>query len=253
MAHLTYPQARLILIWTVGLSYLLMALLHFDWRSFISYIDDRPRLASLLAFAYGTLFFQLLLLPAWFVVWGDSVRACAIIFSYATLCLCSSILGALYPALGTYVSYGVEIGDLTNINAKYGYFFLDQFHAVRDQSEYLFRLDHAKGIVTFPSVHAGAAALCAWAAWGSRILRFPLLGLNIVMAVSAITHANHYLIDVVAGIGITGLSISVATAVFWRPTGDRSAVVAVAQWLRAAFGARHVSVASSAPRASVSD
>ena len=195
--------------------------LAFDWRHFIAYVDQRPWLAILLAYAYTSFFFQLILLPIYLSLTGKVVRAYALIFCYTLLCLLSCVVSIWYPALGTYVVYGVDMAELANINAKFGYFFLEQFHAVRDQTEFVLNFDHTAGILTFPSVHAGVAGLCAWAAWDSRLLRFPILLLNMAMAASAISHANHYLVDVVAGLGIAGLTVSLATALFYRPVRQR--------------------------------
>ena len=227
--------------------------LHFDWWSFITYVDHRLRLARMLGLAYGSFSIQYFLLPMWLAISGSGVRACALLFSYALLCLFSTILGAWYPALGTYVAYGVGNGDLANINAKFGFFFLDQFHAVRDQHEFALRIGQAAGIVTFPSVHAGVAGLCAWAAWDSRVLRYPLLVLNILMATSAVSHANHYLVDVIAGLGIAALTISIATSLFYRASAAGSFVSAGAEMLRLALAGQRRAITPAGSPAAVSD
>jgi len=192
------------------------AALGFDWHAFIAFVDARPWLADFLAFSYSSFYLQLLFLPVVLSLFGRSRQACAMVFAYCVLCLISSVVCIWYPALGTYVVYGVAAEELAAINAKFGFFFLDQFHAVRQAGHFNLTLDEAAGIVTFPSVHAGVAALCAWASWSLRWIRFPMLALNVGMAAAAVSHANHYLIDVVAGVGIAGISASLATAMFYR-------------------------------------
>ena len=199
--------------------------LGFDWRWFIGLVDRHAWLAEALATAYSSFFYQLLLLPVYFALSGKGARASAIIFGYTLLCLVSSIVSIWYPAHGTYLVYGVAAGDLANINPKFGFFFLEQFEAVRSQTDFVLKLDNVAGLLTFPSVHAGVAALCAWAAWDSRLLRYPFLVLNIGMATAAVSHANHYLIDVVAGLGLAGVTISLTSALFYRPTSTRRSVV----------------------------
>jgi membrane-associated phospholipid phosphatase len=66
------------------------------------------------------------------------------------------------------------------------------------------------GYVTFPSYHAAAACLFAWAAWQVRWLRWPGLILNLLMAASTIPAGGHYLIDVVGGIAIALVSARLA-------------------------------------------
>lgn len=138
------------------------AALGFDWPSFIALVDASPMLAWLLAEAYSSFHLQLLFLPILLVIFRHAQRAYAMIFAYYVLCIISSVISIWYPALGTYVVYGVAAESLSNINAKFGYFFLEEFHAVREAGPFVMRLDESAGILTFPSVHAGVAVLCAW-------------------------------------------------------------------------------------------
>lgn len=190
-------------------------MLGFDWHGFVAFIDSRPTLAWLLALAYSSFFFQLLLLPVYFSLFRNAARAYAIVFGYTLLCIISCVISVFFPALGAFAFHGIEQADLAAINIKFAYFFLEQFHGVREQSEFVLNFTDSAGILTFPSVHAGVAVLCAWAAWQSCLLRYPLLALNIAMAVSAISHGSHYLVDILAGIVVAVLAILVTRRVFY--------------------------------------
>jgi membrane-associated phospholipid phosphatase len=71
--------------------------------------------------------------------------------------------------------------------------------------------------MTFPSVHAALAVLFAWSLWDWKLLgyralpllRYPALVWNILVAISAFIIANHYVIDVIAGIAVGAVSIGV--------------------------------------------
>lgn len=208
------------------------AAIGFDWPAFVAWIDAEPGMARLLAYAYSSLPYQLLVLPLLLSALGQPVRAYALIFAYALACLISSIAGIWFPAVGAYPFHGIGQGSLSNINVWFGYHFLEQFDAVRADGPFVFVLDAAAGILTFPSVHAAAAALCAWAAWGSRWLRYPFLALNALMALSAVSHGSHYVIDVIAGFGVAGVAVSIATAVFYRHAEGQSPVFAAARTFR---------------------
>lgn len=200
--------------------------LGFDWHRFVAYVDARPLLAALLALSYTSFPFQLLLLPLLLALAGLPARAYAMVFAYVVVCLAASIVGVWYPALGAYAVHGLSQPDLSSIDVKFGYFFLEEFHAVRDQAQFVLRVDEAAGILTFPSVHAAVAALCAWAAWPAALLRYPVLALNAAMATSAVSHGSHYLVDVAAGFGIAGIAIAVTLPLFYRQIGTRSPVAA---------------------------
>lgn len=188
--------------------------LGFDWPAFIRFVDARPFLAAVLSYSYQSFSFQLLSIPVLLVMFGQSVRAYAMVAAFGLLCVVASAISVWYPALGTYVVYNVPPGSLANINAHFGFAFLSEFHAVRSDPDFVFSLSKMQGILTFPSVHASVAVLCAWAVWGIRSLRYPFLVLNVFMAVSAVSHANHYVVDVIAGIGVAGVTIAVVAALF---------------------------------------
>ncbi len=190
------------------------AALGFDWHAFIGFVDQRPWLANALARAYSSFYLQLLLLPPLLALFRRERRAYAMVIAYYAICFVSSVVSIWFPALGTYVVYGVTQTDLSHINAMFGFHFLDQFNAIRAPGAFTLSLDTCAGILTFPSVHAAVAALCAWAAWEVRLIRYPVLVLNVGMAASAVSHANHYLIDVIAGIGITAATVTVVGYVF---------------------------------------
>ncbi|GLK76084.1 hypothetical protein GCM10008171_13380 [Methylopila jiangsuensis] len=193
------------------------AALGFDWRGFIAFVDARPALAAALDLAYRSFTPQLLLLPMIFALRGETAHACAIIAAYALLCFSAAVIGAFFPALGTYVVYGVAQSDLASIDAHYGFFFLPEFNAVREPGPFRLDFDKVAGILTFPSVHAGAATLCAWAVWRSPALRWPVLILNLLMGTAAISHANHYLVDVAAGVALAAVCARLASMLFSAP------------------------------------
>lgn len=176
--------------------------LGFDWLAFARMIDGMPWLAAALFAAYQSFMFQLLLLPLLLVALGHAPRGYMLVAGFGLLCMSASVISIWFPALGAHVALDVDPLSLKNLNPHFGYAFLEQFHAARDSAEFRLSADRAAGILTFPSVHAGAAFLCAWAASAIRRLKWPMVMLNIAMAVSAISHGSHYLVDIVAGIGL---------------------------------------------------
>lgn len=188
----------------------------FNWRAFVDFIDGHPYLATALGVGYQSFTIQLICIPLLLCVLRQEPRAYIFIISYALIGFVSSIVAIWFPALGTYVVYAVGQDELKNIHAHFAYFFLDQFHAVRNDPDFVLSLDGAAGILTFPSVHAAVAYLCAWATWSIRWLRWPSLCLNLLMATSAISHANHYFVDVLAAVPITAFCI-VSTCWLARP------------------------------------
>ena len=187
------------------------AAIGFDWIAFIKFIDARPWLAGALGEAYGSFLPQLAIAPALLLLFGYSRRAHAFMISFGTLTLFAAVIAIWFPAYGTYTVYGVPNGSLQNINSHFGYQFIDHFEAVRSSSSYQVSAGTMSGILTFPSVHAGVAYLLIWATWPLKWFRYPFLVLNIAMAIAAVSHANHYLVDILASI-----PLAIVTVVFIR-------------------------------------
>lgn len=181
-----------------------------DWHAFVNFVDARPWLAYSLDAAYQSLALQLVLLPVLLSIAGRAIRAYRMVSIFVLIGLISSLVSVWVPAVSAFPYYGVELGTLRSIDIHFGYFFLEQFNAVRTDPDFVFSLDRAAGIVTFPSVHAAVAVLCIWATWDIRWLRYPFLFLNLAMIVSVVTHGSHYFIDAPAGIVLCLVCIKLA-------------------------------------------
>lgn len=188
--------------------------LGFDWRTFVGLVDARPIFATVLEYAYQSFTPQLFLTPVFLVFGGKHVRAYAMVAAYGLLCFAACLISVWFPAIGAYAAYDMSALGLVNIDTYFGFAFLEQFNGVRGDPNFAFSLTEMMGILTFPSVHVGVAVICAWAMWDIRRLRYPFLALNVLMGLSAITHGGHYLVDVIAGVGVAAATIVVVTAVF---------------------------------------
>lgn len=188
--------------------------LGFNWIAFITWVNAHPLVAIILDFCYNTFVPQLIFMPLFLCLLKMPLRGIAFVAGYAILCFISCIICIWYPALGTYSHYNVLATDVPNISSKYGYFFLEQFNAVRSNPNFILTAEESAGIVTFPSVHAGTACLLIWTTWAIPYLRYPFLVVNLLMCVGALSQANHYAVDVIAGAGIAGLTVAIVNAVF---------------------------------------
>lgn len=180
-----------------------------DWVSLIAFIDSTALLAKSLTFAYHTFHHQLFFLPIVLSICGHRARAYQLVGIYGLICIIACIVTIWYPALGTYTDFALDPKDLKNINGMLGVEYVPQILAVRDDPNFVLRLEQVSGIISFPSVHAAVAVLCSWAVWPIRWIRFPLILWNTLMMLSAITEGGHYIVDIIAGIGVAGFSIAV--------------------------------------------
>lgn len=190
--------------------------LHFDGPGFIRLVDEIPILSWVLLHAYASFAMQLMVLPMLLIMLKQPEAAFGLILSYGLVGLLASVTSIWFPAVGALVTYGIGPHSLSSIDSHFGYAFLHEFHSVRNNSSFLLSLDRSQGILTFPSVHTAVAILCGVFAFRQSLLRYPLAVLNVLMIVSTLTHGGHYLVDVIAGIVLAAISISIVAYVQGR-------------------------------------
>ncbi|MFK7903254.1 MAG: phosphatase PAP2 family protein, partial [Nitratireductor sp.] len=187
-----------------------------DWLAFMNWVNANPLIAKILDYSYNSFMPQLMLVPLILCLLKMPERGIAFVAGYALLCFISSVICIWYPALGTYTFYNIVPSDVPNINSEFGYLFLDQFNAVRSNPDFVLNVQKAAGIVTFPSVHAGTGCLLIWATWAIPYFRYPFFVVNALMCVGAVSQANHYVVDVVAGAGIAAPTAAIVSFVFLK-------------------------------------
>ena len=72
---------------------------------------------------------------------------------------------------------------------------------------------HLKGLIGFPSFHAVLALLVTWYVRDLKYVRWPVLGLNLVILIATPIQGGHHVIDVVAGFAVAALSVVLAEKV----------------------------------------
>ncbi len=186
----------------------------FRWHTYIKYVDSSYFISKLLWLCYISFSYQLLLIPIILGFANQHERSYQFIFCFGLVSVIASLISVFTPAYGTYTTYALDVNTLRNIDTSFVFGFIEPFDAVRGSGSYTLSAEEFVGILTFPSVHAGVAGLCMWVFWGQRKLFLPFLVLNIGMACSAISHANHYFIDVIAGLAVAALSIFMSSYFF---------------------------------------
>lgn len=170
-----------------------------DAGAIVTATGRSPLVSAMLGMAYASFSLQIVALPAVLALAGQRDRAYWFITCFVLICATAIIIAAAFPALGSFVHFDLAESGLGAVNPFFGYHFLDSFQAVRNDPHFVLSTNVVSGIVTFPSIHAAVAVLCAAAAWRLRLARVPMLALNAAMFVAAVTHGAHYVVDILAG------------------------------------------------------
>jgi membrane-associated phospholipid phosphatase len=115
---------------------------------------------------------------------------------------------ALFPALGWFGYLRIDPAAFPNLTFMASFVpHLEELHSGTLQA---IPIDDIRGIISFPSYHAAAAALAVWALWPIHLTRLPLLILNVVMIASTPIEGTHYAVDVIGGLAVSALSVLIA-------------------------------------------
>lgn len=175
--------------------------LGFDWQTIVLAVRDRPALSVFMSHCYSSLLWQpLILLPLLAYVDPERLRR---VLGASTLALCLTVAVFVFvPAKTGYVHLGYQRADFPDLLANTSWGVYEILHAVRAGERQL----SLEGLVTFPSYHAVAAVLFAYAWLAVPVLRWPFFALNVVMLVACVPIGSHYVVDVLAGVVMTPLA-----------------------------------------------
>ena len=182
----------------------------FDFRAFVTYVNARDWLIGILAAGYRAISWPILLNVVVLSLAGRYLQTGKFVLAFLISLLATTCVTVFVPAIGAYGVAGVLPSDYSNFEPQ-GY--LDTLRDVpllRDGNLRALDLFQLGGVVTFPSFHAAAAVLYAWALWPVRWIRWLALLPNAAMLVATPIGGGHFLADVIAGIIVAGLSILAA-------------------------------------------
>ena len=184
--------------------------LGWDFRAYLSFINDRPLVLSLLALAYRTISLPILIIVIVLPAAGYYRRAGEFVTAFTVALLATTVISTLVPATGVYGTIGITPADYPNVIPQAYYDGMIKIPALRDGSLRELNLLQLDGVLTFPSFHAAAAILYGWALWEVRWLRPLNIFINTAMICATPAGGGHYFIDVLAGITLAFASIHVA-------------------------------------------
>ena len=174
--------------------------------SIVAWTRQHPTIQRALCLAYDTMLPQTALVIA-VLGFGNQLRE---LQDFVRQFLLGSLLVlaafAIWPAAGPFTGYGYET---TADQARY----LDHFHTLRSGERTLITWRNAEGLITFPSFHTTWALLLTYAFRRNRWLFAPSLLLNLAVIASTLTTGWHYFADVISGVAVAVVAITVSHAV----------------------------------------
>ncbi|MFC0687521.1 phosphatase PAP2 family protein [Novosphingobium clariflavum] len=196
--------------------------LGFDWLACYRRVAAHPLLQLLGTAAYRSIYFTPAVLLAHAAWTGRQGRAYEFLAAFWLAAVITLGVFSLMPAVGpfSYLWHGAipympeselwQQGLIPGLRA----------HSVTQVD-----IAHLRGIVSAPSFHTAAAVLYIAAGWRIAGLRWPIVTLNTAMLLSTPVEGTHYLIDMIIGAAVAGVSLSLVMAyrAMLRRSGAREA------------------------------
>ncbi len=185
--------------------------LGFDWPAIVEWFGARPQLSMVLSHVYESLLWQpAVLLPL--LAFLDPERLRRVLAASTIALLATVVVFAFVPARTGYGHLGYTPEQFPGMLTNTAWGVTEILDGLRDGERQL----SLEGLITFPSFHAVAAALFAYAWMAVPLLRWPFAILNILMIVSCVPIGSHYVVDVLAGIVLAFAAYKAANRYFAR-------------------------------------
>lgn len=184
--------------------------LGFDIKAYLAYLDAHPFLAALFPRVYLSIMRQPIIVVAALTLTGRLERLHDFSVALIVSLIVTIAIFTLVPAISWYAFLHIDGDAFPNLVIFTD--FAAHLDDVRTGSLQAISLADLRGIIAFPSFHAAAAVLGAWAFWPLRFLRWPMLVVNALMVVATPIVGVHYLVDVVGGLAVGGVAV---LAAFW--------------------------------------
>jgi PAP2 superfamily len=171
-----------------------------NWLDMYHWVTRYPAIEASARAVYMSLGPEMLILLFALEMLGHHNQARAFLLWIIVSTIAALGIGALMPAAGAFVYYHLPVASTTG--------YVSQWADLRNGTLRTIDPFDNQGLVVFPSFHTVLAVLCACAATPLRILRYPLLALNLLIILSSPAMGGHYFIDIIAGIILAALTIS---------------------------------------------
>jgi membrane-associated phospholipid phosphatase len=175
-----------------------------DWRAIYDEYLQYPTLGAILGKLYMAIFWIPLLVVASLAVTGQERVLHRFLVTFALALAITLVVFVFFPAVTPLIYLIGENPPYISAGGT-GY---PVIAALRAGTLHEIDLQTLQGLITFPSFHAAGAVMFAWATWSVRAYRWPMVLINAGMMVATPIAGAHYFIDLVGGVAIAGLAIT---------------------------------------------
>jgi hypothetical protein len=188
----------------------------FDWIHLFDMTAREPRLHAIMHVIYLSVSVQTTTLILLLGFTGRLAWLRVYTLAFFIAALVTIAISGILPAEGVFLHDGLDATHTALVPVSHTSW--PVFLGLRDGTYRSLVATGAEGIITFPSLHAALAVIFIAALWPLRTARWICACINIVMLMATPVDGSHYLVDVIAGIGIAIVSLVAAQFAVRRMT-----------------------------------
>lgn len=190
--------------------------LGFDWPAMFQLFHASPRAAHLLARAYEILLWAPQMLIVLLIAGRLPLRAWRFLTGWLIGLLLTAIVYPFFPAIAAFHHYGLGPEMMTGTTAQVSWNLPQIMEDLRTGITRSLGAAQLTGVVTMPSFHAAGAIMLIHGYAALRWLRWPAVLIGGTIFVSAVPVGGHYLVDIIAGLGLALIAIVAADRILAR-------------------------------------
>jgi hypothetical protein len=177
--------------------------LGFDVAALAAWTSAHPALNRVLEHAYESLLPQFTLtVPVLGLLLRDRSALWEYAFHFHFCAIATLLCFAAFPAECAFIHYGFASSfDQSR--------FIAHFQGVRSGALSRIRFDDMEGLVSMPSFHVAGAMMVTWVYRRHRLFLIPLAIVNATLIAATFMSGTHYVIDVIASLGLFVLSVAI--------------------------------------------
>lgn len=199
--------------------------LHFDWLSLAGLAAPHETLIALLTAAYRSVGWQPAAIISILFAQRRGDRARVLVAAWGIGLIISCAVYPIFTAEGPFVFYKISPQTFPNALSDDPWRFGPIISSIRDHGVRHMSEQMLTGLITFPSFHAAAAVFLGWTIYPVRLVRVPLIFLNVAMLAATLLCGSHYLIDLIAGVAVAVVSLAGAKVLYTRALIGHSATL----------------------------
>ena len=208
----------------------------FYWPAAMRWMGHHPGLSSAAFIAYSSMLPQVALSTIVLAgIEADRVyRFCLALALSALLCIAIWVFAPSFGAFSVYPLPNAPSG--LALDSAYAQELVRLLH----EGPGLISPRNAKGLIGFPSYHAVLALLVIWYLRDVKVLRWPVLALNLAVLLATPVQGGHHLTDVLASFPVTAMAVFAAARLAAKPMDAVNKSSTAAESLPQALATRKV-------------